>query len=300
MLPTPTSSWTDINGNLNTIQFTGIALDHSNAKIAYGGAQDNGTSKLASGVWNQIIGGDGGFTRDDPSNPQTVYQEFYGISLDRSDDGGQTFNGNLRTASTPTIAYPDFLENGTLDGRTDPTAFYVPYKLDPLNTSHVVYGTNNVYFSPDKGGDVNFTVQIPTVFAGDFVRDRHFRAEGTGFAPNVRPVRMWMRSASPVATIYAEIGSPGVRDVQQRRDLGGPQHSRDGRQRLPERFLCQSRQPARRVCDQAGRSMITLDRQNLPLDGRRPELDDISGNLPDEPFNSVRLDQKFRHPVCRR
>ena len=40
-----TQLWSDINGNLQTIQFTGTALDTTNANIAYGGSQDNGTEK---------------------------------------------------------------------------------------------------------------------------------------------------------------------------------------------------------------------------------------------------------------
>ena len=37
--------WTDLNTNLDTIQFTGIALHPTDPKIAYGGSQDNGTEK---------------------------------------------------------------------------------------------------------------------------------------------------------------------------------------------------------------------------------------------------------------
>src|SRR5262249_51623301 len=39
-------TWTDLNGNLSTIQFTGIALDPANPAIAIGGSQDNGTEKF--------------------------------------------------------------------------------------------------------------------------------------------------------------------------------------------------------------------------------------------------------------
>ena len=35
--------WTDLNSNLATIQFTGIALHPTDSKTAYGGSQDNGT-----------------------------------------------------------------------------------------------------------------------------------------------------------------------------------------------------------------------------------------------------------------
>jgi photosystem II stability/assembly factor-like uncharacterized protein len=143
--------WTDINNNLNTLQFTGIALDPSNATVAYGGAQDNGTSKQ-TGInnWTQVRGGDGGFTRVDNSHPQTVYHEYYGISLERSDDGGQTWNG-ATNGINPNDPAGNFNMVGAFGQNTDPAAFYVPYKLDPLNQSHVVYGTDHLYLSTDKG-----------------------------------------------------------------------------------------------------------------------------------------------------
>ena len=136
-------NWSDLNANLETVQFTGIALHPTDPKIAYGGAQDNGTEKTVGGLaWTAVRGGDGGFTRVDQSNPQTVYHEYYGKSLERSDDGGATWNGK-QNGINPTDAEP-------ADG-SDPAAFYVPYKLDPANQSRVIYGTNHIYESLNKG-----------------------------------------------------------------------------------------------------------------------------------------------------
>jgi len=148
--------WTDINADLNTLQFTGIALDPGNATVAYGGAQDNGTSKrIGADNWTQVRGGDGGFVRVDRSHPQTVYHEYYGISLERSDDGGQTWNG-ATNGINPNDPAGNFNEVGTFGRSTDPAAFYVPYKLDPLNQARVVYGTDHLYLSVDRGD--NFAV----------------------------------------------------------------------------------------------------------------------------------------------
>ena len=61
--------WTNLNGNvpnaaLNTIQFTGIAIHPTNADIAYGGSQDNGTEKFNDSLgWSRVRSGDGGFVR---------------------------------------------------------------------------------------------------------------------------------------------------------------------------------------------------------------------------------------------
>lgn len=269
--------WTDINANLNTIQFTGIALDPSNASVAYGGAQDNGTSKLAGGVWNQILGGDGGFTRVDPSNPQTVYQEFYGISLDRSDDGGMTFNG-ATNGINPDDNSPDFYEVGAFGNKTDPTAFYVPYKLDPLNPTHVVFPTNNIYLSTDKGD--NFT-EIGV--SG---------AKGNGFAPNA-PSGAYVDALGVAGpTIYAEIGSAVFATFN-----NGATWS--------DRSI-----PAILNGGDTLSDFYVNPGDSLDVYATKPAFDDysigkifrstnggvtwtnISGNLPDIPFNSVRLDQK--------
>ncbi len=141
-------NWTDVNGNLDTIQFTGIGLDPTNASIAYGGSQDNGTEKYTgSAAWTQIVGGDGGFTRVDQSNPQTIYQEYYGINLSRSDDGGQTFTFLINGINP----YDQTGSQGGPVSYQDRSAFYVPYILDPGNQSRVLYPTDHLYESLNRG-----------------------------------------------------------------------------------------------------------------------------------------------------
>ena len=297
--------WSDINGNLNTLQFTGIALDPFNAGIAYGGAQDNGTSKLSGGVWNQVIGGDGGFTHVDATNSQTVYQEFYGISLERSDDGGQTFNPIYHGINTLDNS-PSFGEVGTLNGRTDPSPFYVPYKLDPLNQSRIVFGTNNIYFSPDRGG----SVVVPpgadpnTYIAGDFVKIGISGPNGNGFAPNAPAGASVDALGVAGATIYAEIGT----HVFATFDNGVTWSDRS----IPATLYVPPTQNPPNT-GQAGNALSEFyvnPGNSLDVYATKPAFDDnsigkifrstdgglnwkdISGNLPDIPFNSVRLDRK--------
>ncbi len=127
--------WTDLNSGLQTIQFTGIATDPSNANVAYGGAQDNGTSKFINSTsWNLLAGGDGGFTRVDHNSPSTIYQEYTGLSLYRSDNGGQSFV---------------YAGNGL--STSEAAEFYVPFILDPANQSRVLVGLSHVYESTNKG-----------------------------------------------------------------------------------------------------------------------------------------------------
>jgi photosystem II stability/assembly factor-like uncharacterized protein len=130
----PTPTWTDLNGNLNITTFVGIALDHNNPGVAYGGSQDNGREKFTGDTaWQHIQDGDGGIIHVDPNNSQTVYGEFFGISLQRSDDGGATW-----TDKTTGI------------GSNDISNFYVPFVIDPSNSNRLILGTNRVYESTNR------------------------------------------------------------------------------------------------------------------------------------------------------
>jgi photosystem II stability/assembly factor-like uncharacterized protein len=125
--------WTDLNTNLQITTFIGIALDPTDPTVAYGGSQDTGTEKYTGDVaWNQIRPNDGGYVRVDPANPQTVYHEFFGISLERSDDGGDTW-----TSATA--------------GLSGSSNFYIPYVLDPSNPTRLVLGTNRVFETTNRG-----------------------------------------------------------------------------------------------------------------------------------------------------
>jgi hypothetical protein len=139
----PTSgnpNWTDLNHNLNTVQLVGIALDPTTADVAWGGAQDNGTEQfLDDRAWGaQGFGGDGGFTRIDFTNRNTIYvtnQYTDGpIFLDRADDGGRNFQ---------------VVTNGI--DTSDPGNFQVPYVLDPSNSNRLLLGTNRVYETTNRG-----------------------------------------------------------------------------------------------------------------------------------------------------
>lgn len=128
-------SWSSINSNLQTLQFVGNSLDPTNPDVIYGGAQDNGTSKFTDSLrWNQFFGGDGGYTAVDPSNPQTVYLTYIFTNIYRSDDGGKTVQPIQTGINT-----------------ADPVNFYAPYVLDPLSPSHLLFGTDRLYSTTNKG-----------------------------------------------------------------------------------------------------------------------------------------------------
>jgi photosystem II stability/assembly factor-like uncharacterized protein len=131
--------WTDLNGNLQITQFTGIALDPTHSQLAYGGSQDNGTERFTgSQAWPLIAGGDGGFVRVDFNNPLRLYHTFAdfpeeGAFFQRSEDGGTTW-----------------LEKDNGLNLSDPADFYPPYVMDPSNTSRLLLGTDRVYETTNR------------------------------------------------------------------------------------------------------------------------------------------------------
>lgn len=128
-------SWNNLNRGLGTLQFQSVSVS-SNGQI-FGGTQDNGTEKFTpqtGTTWTSVDGGDGGLAQVDPSNPNTIYHTYAGVSLARSDDDGQTWNE---------IDFP-FL--------SDAGSFYPPFAVAPSKSSTLYFGTYRVWRSDDKGG----------------------------------------------------------------------------------------------------------------------------------------------------
>ncbi len=263
--PTSNIQWTDLNTNLAITQFTGIALHPTSATVAYGGSQDNGTEKYTgSRSWNLVRGGDGGFVRLNQSNPQTVYHEYYGISLERSDDGGATWNG-ATNGINPSDNVP-----GDDGPDVNPANFYVPFILDPANQSRVLYGTDHVYESLNKGDQFN-----------------PIGSPGTnGFNPNDNVVDCIGVNGS---TVYASAG--GTIYVT----------TNDGASWTPR--------PISGATDEQS-DIYVNPHDALDVIATRPRFNgaagghvfrsndggatwmDISAGLPDEPFNAVKVHQK--------
>ena len=130
-------SWSSRNGNLGSLQLVGVALHPGNADLAYAGAQDNGTERFQDNLsWPVIRGGDGGVTRLDPNNPDTLYHTFYYSGdgfLERSDTAGSFWIPATNGINT-----------------TEPAYFYPHYVLDPVETDRLVLGTIRVYESTDR------------------------------------------------------------------------------------------------------------------------------------------------------
>jgi PKD repeat protein/photosystem II stability/assembly factor-like uncharacterized protein len=181
-------SWTDINGNLNTIQFYGIGLHPTDSSIAIGGSQDNGTA-LYSGslMWTETDGGDAGFAKFSQTNGSRVYHQLPNASFGtnffrRSDDGGNTW-----TTKTSGISADVNAQN-----------FTAPFVVDLVNGDHVLYGTDRVWETFD-GGD-SWTAISGVNTAGFNNGGNH--VDAIGLAP------------SDANTIYASTGGDGFSTSQ--------------------------------------------------------------------------------------
>ena len=157
--PRSNSNWTSLNTNLQITQFESIAVDPKTPNVYFGGSQDNGTEAYTAATgWTNVLPGDGGVTRVDPTNSQNVYasiaSEPYfsysggllgGLTLLESTNGGSSFpNSNL--GKIRGMKETDQTNNG----QTQPTAdFYPPYVLD--SSGAIYYGTDYLNYSNNQG-----------------------------------------------------------------------------------------------------------------------------------------------------
>lgn len=130
-------SWTNRNGNLNTIQFTGIGLHPTSTQTVIGGSQDNGT-ELTTGslLWTEVEGGDGGYSEISQTSPNICYSNhpigsfgssaFFQVSTDSC---------NSWASRTPAI------------GNTGLFNFYSPVFVDPSNGNRDFLGGDKLYES---------------------------------------------------------------------------------------------------------------------------------------------------------
>jgi uncharacterized protein (TIGR03437 family) len=131
-------NWTNLNATLSITQFyPGMSLDPTDASIALGGAQDNGTQWHAvDGTWNHVACGDGGFTAIDPAFPSLSYVACQRISIGR--------NPGLSSTSFVSAQYG-------IDS-TDTSQFIAPLVMDPGNPQTLYFGTTRVWQTRDSGG----------------------------------------------------------------------------------------------------------------------------------------------------
>jgi hypothetical protein len=150
-----TATWTNLNGNLSTIQFyRGAALDTSHV---LGGAQDNGTSGIFPGsmavapAWQEYLDGDGGYSAIDPtSGSSAIYA---------STSNGEIWKGSYVPPAAPDFYWPydTFTEadpcpfGSTLPACSDAAAFISPMLMDPTSPTRLLNARTRVFESTTGG-----------------------------------------------------------------------------------------------------------------------------------------------------
>lgn len=135
-------TWVSLNGvatvpnptALNTNQFVGIAIHPTNANLAIGGTQDNGTLRFNDSTgWSAVDGGDGGDILYDPFNSNTLYRVSPVASFGANAFMRRSTNGGLSFSSITT---------GIVNASS--AQFYPPIIADPSTANRIFLGTNVV------------------------------------------------------------------------------------------------------------------------------------------------------------
>ena len=96
--------WTALNKGLCITEIEYMAADPASPWLM-AGLQDNGTICFDGSSWDHIADGDGGHCKVDQQNPNIVYHSFYNVTLERSNDRGQTWT-SLNPPNIASLFYP--------------------------------------------------------------------------------------------------------------------------------------------------------------------------------------------------
>lgn len=159
--------WSHANvGGLATLQFYGIGQSATNPYKINGGLQDNGHALLDTTKWIATYGGDGGYAAVDQDNDNNAYEEYVYGAIRKSDDGGNTWptQGCMQAYGACT---------GCL-GQCTPdlhAAFITNFMLDVHNQNVMYVGTNYLYrnSSARTAGKVWERISTQALPTGDFV-----------------------------------------------------------------------------------------------------------------------------------
>jgi photosystem II stability/assembly factor-like uncharacterized protein len=133
--------WSNLNGNLQTVQMIGLSLHPTNLSIAFGGTQDTGTVRFEGNLeWTRRLRGDGGASAAVllPNGQARVYQ------VTRISSTGAVFRRSNTTGDT-------FVSAADGIDPADSTNFYPPIALDPRDRDHVYLATDRVYETVTAG-----------------------------------------------------------------------------------------------------------------------------------------------------
>ncbi|MBI2398161.1 MAG: hypothetical protein HYV17_10215 [Xanthomonadales bacterium] len=129
-------AWETRESGLGTTQVYAGSVSADGA-VVLAGLQDNGTHRgrcLGSDCsWSEIRGGDGGYNAIDPRSNHRLYTSYQGVTIARSEDGGDS---HVRATS----------------GISDSVHFIMPYLIDPSAPDRLYAAGTRLWRSDDRGG----------------------------------------------------------------------------------------------------------------------------------------------------
>lgn len=100
------TNWTALNRGLGITEVEYLASDPNTWKWLMAGTQDNGTIRFTGDTeWDHIADGDGGDCGVNQLNPNQVYHSYYNVSLERSNNKGNTWTW-LAPPAVSSLFYP--------------------------------------------------------------------------------------------------------------------------------------------------------------------------------------------------
>jgi photosystem II stability/assembly factor-like uncharacterized protein len=136
------NNWASRNAGLTVTQYyPGISASPNGSQIM-GGSQDNGTHVYTGSMyWNGFLGGDGGYTATNYSNPDIIYAESqWDIAT-----GANIFRFDGTATSNPFTKRTSGIASG------DRAAFMPPYVMDPVTPTKLYFGTHRLYRTLNEG-----------------------------------------------------------------------------------------------------------------------------------------------------
>ena len=168
--PRSTVTWASLNHGYGTTQFY-YGVPYPGGGAYFGGTQDNGTVRggdaRGPNGWSLIYGGDGGVSRVDPIDANTIYVEYVHLALAKSTDGG--------------FSYKVLAKGITEDPNHFP--FIAFYTFDPNNSLRLYIGATQLWRTED--GANNWTAASAAIPAFNGNRDTISSIAVSPAGPNV-------------------------------------------------------------------------------------------------------------------
>jgi hypothetical protein len=157
-----TNQFDSLNQSLGPMtQFVSASQSSTDVSLIFGGTQNNGAAAFSegTGAWVNVNAGDNGFTAINPTNENewfvaTPPDSISGVNLFRCSNG---VNCHSLDFENDQVA-----DSNALDGDTG--AFYLPFLLDPQDSSELILGTCRIWRGASTGG--NFSLLSPDFETG--------------------------------------------------------------------------------------------------------------------------------------